>query len=547
MKRHWSDQELAEQWSLTHDEFELVRNRTDRSRIGFAALLKFFQAEGRFPSERRELPTLALDYLAGQLDVSRESFEDYELESRSAKRDRVQIRNLLGFRQATSGDAKQLAEWLSRDVLPVDHNPEHVRETALDWCRRNQIEPPTHSRMERAIGSAFRAYETAFFQTTHERIPGECRPALDALLLVSDTIKGAGREASAFSELRADPGRVSLESILKGIAKLKRISAIGLPDDLFTSVPPKILQKYRVRAAGERPSQLRRHAAPTRYTLLAAFCWERRREIIDGLVDLFVQVVHRIGVRSERKVVKTLLEDLKRVHGKTTLLFKLAEAAVESPDGVIKEVLYPVVGEQTLRDLVREFKATGAAYQKKIHSVVRASYGSHYRRMMGPLLDTLEFRSNNATYRPVIDALELLKTRRDSSERFLSLDAGVPIEGVVQTKWRDIVVEKDSNGVERVNRINYEICVLQVLRKHLRTKEVWVVGADRYRNPDDDLPSDFEVKRDEYYAELKQPAGAEECWRWSESASYGELSITRAMWRAGLCGAHSCILLQSRL
>ncbi len=42
MKRNWEEQELAEHWSLTHDEFELVQNRTDRSRLGFAALLKFF-------------------------------------------------------------------------------------------------------------------------------------------------------------------------------------------------------------------------------------------------------------------------------------------------------------------------------------------------------------------------------------------------------------------------------------------------------------------------------------------------------------------------
>ena len=37
-----------------------------------------------------------------------------------------------------------------------------------------------------------------------------------------------------------------------------------------------------------------------------------------------------------------------------------------------------------------------------------------------------------------------------------------------------------------------------------------VEGADRYRNPDDDLPSDFEVKRQEHYAALKQPQAAEE-------------------------------------
>jgi TnpA family transposase len=510
VKRHWDEQELAERWSLTDDEFELVRNRTDRGRIGFAAMLKFFQVEGRFPSDRREVPTLALDYLARRLEVSREAFADYDVGRRSAKRDRVQIRKLLGFRQVTVDDSKQLADWLSREVLPVDHNPDHLREAALEWCRRNRIEPPTPARMQRILGSALQAYETDFFKASYEKIHGECRAALHALLLVPEASNDTGRETSPFSELRADPGRVSLESILKEIAKFKRIAAVALPDDLFASVPSKILQKYRARAAGERPSQLRRHGEPTRCTLLAAFCWQRRKEITDGLVDLFVQVVHRIGVRSEKKVVKMLLEDLKKIHGKTTLLFKIAEAAVESPNGVIKEVLYPLVGEDTLRDLVREYKATGAAYEKEVYRIVRRSYGNHYRRMLGPLLETLEFRSNNALHRPVIDALELLKAHRESNQRYFSVDEGVPIDGVVQPKWRAIVLEKDKNGVERINRINYEICVLQVLRKHLRTKEVWVVGADRYRNPDDDLPSDFEVKREEYYAELKQPEAAEE-------------------------------------
>ena len=139
MKRHWDEQELAEHWSLTHDEFELLQNRTDRSRIGFAALLKFFQAEGRFPSESREVPTLALDYLASQLTVSREVFAEYDLSGRNCERDRAQIRALLGFRSVTVDDGKELSDWLCREVLPVDHKPEHLQEAALEWCRSDRI------------------------------------------------------------------------------------------------------------------------------------------------------------------------------------------------------------------------------------------------------------------------------------------------------------------------------------------------------------------------------------------------------------------------
>ena len=112
MKRQWDEQELAEHWSLSHDEFELLQRRTKKNRIGFAALLKFFQVEGRFPSERREVPTLALNYLAGQLEVSRDAFVEYELGSRSAKRDRERIRSRLGFRRVTVDDSQALADWL---------------------------------------------------------------------------------------------------------------------------------------------------------------------------------------------------------------------------------------------------------------------------------------------------------------------------------------------------------------------------------------------------------------------------------------------------
>jgi len=69
-----------------------------------------------------------------------------------------------------------------------------------------------------------------------------------------------------------------------------------------------------------------------------------------------------------------------------------------------------------------------------------------------------------------------------------------------------VVVTRDKAGkTEQVNRINYELCVLQTLREKVRSKELWVRHANRFRNPDDDLPKDFESKRSTYYAALRQP------------------------------------------
>jgi TnpA family transposase len=46
------------------------------------------------------------------------------------------------------------------------------------------------------------------------------------------------------------------------------------------------------------------------------------------------------------------------------------------------------------------------------------------------------------------------------------------------------------------------------LREKVRCKEVWVAGAYRFRNPDEDLPQDFDARRDEYYKTLNQPREA---------------------------------------
>ena len=111
-------------------------------------------------------------------------------------------------------------------------------------------------------------------------------------------------------------------------------------------MPRRVLHVYRQRAVVEEPYELRRHPASLRLTLLAAFGVLRMQEITDTLVDLLLEIVHRLELK-ERKADRELLEDLKRVTGKNNLLFQLAQAALEHPEGIVKDVVYPIVSEQT--------------------------------------------------------------------------------------------------------------------------------------------------------------------------------------------------------
>jgi len=260
--------------------------------------------------------------------------------------------------------------------------------------------------------------------------------------------------------------------------------------------------------------------------LLAASCHVRGREATDSLTDLLIATVHRIGSRAEKRVEGELVADLKRVAGKPALLFKLAAASVAHPDGAVRDVIFPTVGEQTLHDLVAEGEATGPIYRRHLQTVIHNPYCSHYRRMLPLVLDALAFRSNNQAHRPVLDALGVIGRHAARKMRLYPADEAVPLGGVVPDAWRAAVVERDAKGRARVNRVVYEICALQALREQLRGKEVWVEGADRYRNPDQGLPADFDIRRDEHYAALGLPRDAQ------AFIAKVQAEMTDALWHA---------------
>ena len=127
----------------------------------------------------------------------------------------------------------------------------------------------------------------------------------------------------------------------------------------------------------------------------------------------------------------------------------------------------------------------------------------HYRRMLPALLASLRFRSDNR-FRPIIDALDAI--RRDATTPRKHFADPIPLDGVVTLRWKEKVLEQ-VDGDTKVNRHYYELCVLEQLEQALKCKEVWVEGSYAFRNPNDDLPSDWsdEHRRALHFRDLGTP------------------------------------------
>ena len=508
--------DIVAPWTLTAEDQALVMAKNVANRLGFALLFLFHRAHGRFPKTPTEIGAKAVARVAQQLGVKPSDDDAYDATSRTWKRHRAEIRMLLGFREATVADAELLEGWLRDQVAAVGAAPDQLVALLGTRCRELSIEPPAADRIDRIVRAAIHAHDERFCAGILGRLAPATRGRLEALLRPAanessdpPSDQSTGTAPALLLRLRGDPGKPSLAGVQDELAKLELVREIDLPPDLFDGVLPHELERYRRRVAAEAPYELRRHPEAARLTWLAAFVHLRGRTLTDDLVDLLIETIHRIGARAERRVDRELLDELKRVSGKQNLLFDLAGAALEQPDGIVRDVVFPVVGEQTLRDLVKEAKATGPSYRTTLRTVIRNSYKGHYRRMVPEILQRLEFCSNNEHHRPIIQALDLLKRYADSKLQTFPVEEVVPIDDIVRGLWREAVFEKDAKGRQRVNRITYEICVLEALRDKLRCKEVWVVGANRYRNPDEDLPADFEAQRMPYYQALKLPLEAD--------------------------------------
>ena len=507
--------------SLTLADRPLVEAKNWASRLRFAVMLLFFRARGRFPRAAAEVDEGAVAELARMLGVPAPVDGTALLpgsDDRTLKRQRAEIRAVLGFREASVADAEELGAWLRDHVVARTRDAGELTAEAEARCRALRLEPPTPDRVARIVRGAVRAYDEQRYAEIHIRLAPDTRALLDALVKPpgpegAEEAEGGtvpdGQVDAPLIHLRAGPGRASVASLRDELARLDAVRRLGLPDGLFADWSPAELEACRQGVAVEAPYELRRHPDPTRLAWLAAYAHLRGRAVTDALVELLIETVHHIGARAEHRVEKELLDDLKRVGGKRALLYRLAGVAVEDPDGTVRDVIYPAVGEQTLHDLVREAKATGPTYRTTLRATIRSSYRGHYRRAVLDLLAALDFRSNNEAHRPVIQALDLVRRYAGTRVRTYPAEEDVPLDGVVRPLWRDAVVDRDPQGRTRVDRVTYEICALEALREQLRCKEVWVAGADRYRDPDEDVPADFAARRDEHYAALDLPRDPE--------------------------------------
>ncbi len=370
------DQNFITAWSLSFSELEFVHGYRHATRIGIAVQLLQFRHHGYFTTSLDEVSSDAVEYVADQVGECVGSSPIYDSGSDTSRRHRLEILRFLGIRRATDRDRKAIRTELKLQAARPGLSSESLILHGYKWALHRAVFVPSRKIMERLVRSALHAFQEDFLMSVFNRLEPIAIEKLGGSL-------AEPRGTLGFQQLKGDVGAATLDNVLDAAGRLEFIRSLDLPFDLLKDIDTSWVRILMRRVEGETASEMRRHSKERRLGLFAVYLMSRRALMIDGLVDLLIEVVHRIGSRSRRKVVGRIARDIEKVHGKERLLVEIATAAMLKPNGRVVDVIYPIVGAAKLKAIIDEHHAKGTL-DKQILTVMRGSYASHYRRELCP-------------------------------------------------------------------------------------------------------------------------------------------------------------------
>ena len=402
-----TEQAFASVWGLSYSDFEFLNRFGTKSRVAIACQFLFFRQHGWFPADRGDLDPDVIVYVADQIGATDDL--SYSFSSDTARRQRVGILDFLGFRRASDRDRSNLQAWMIDQLGGRDLSLADWVERGYARARQMSVFIPSEKIMERLARAARRGFREGYLARVASGLSAETVKQFEWTL--SDPLAITG-----FQRLKDDVGAATLDSVLLAAQKVSFVEALNLPLDILGDVERGWVMRIARQVEGETASEMRRHAPEQRFGLFAVYLMHRRSQLIDGLIDLLLQVVHRLGTRSRRKVIQNIAADIGAVHGKERLLVEIAMAALDHPDGRIEDVIFPIAGAAKLRAVIDEHRAKGTL-DARIQQTMRSSYAGHYRRMLPPLLKALRFCSNNAMWHPILTALGLIVRFSETGRR----------------------------------------------------------------------------------------------------------------------------------
>lgn len=528
---------MQENLLLGQHELSLVKKKNTRvNQLIFALMLKYFQLENRYPKDASDIDDQLKESVISQLEISHTCFEECAWQSRTTERFRAEIREYLGYREATENDAQKLINFLMQEHLKQAPSFEKTLELAYEYFKQKRIEPFSEKQLLRYIKSANAQFEDRVFNNVYQALSSNSLDHIEILLkqqeeddeaeeklleqnieLISEKETNENIKEKITPEtdvrlrhLKQDIQGAKLKHVEFELKKIALVKQCVLPQDLLEKYPIELVKKYYLRILVEHAGLIKRRSKKDYCAMTALFLHYRSQNILDSLSDMTVQLIHNLRKKSETYINKTVLKEVKHINGKFDILYRLASISTQYPQGIIQDKIYPIVSEDMLRDLLTDLDHRGKWYQGEVNLKIHSLYAGGSRQVLLTLLEAFDLHTHLPECKPILAALAFIRKNKELKDVYYPDSDKVLIDNVIPSQWSSLVIQPDEDNSDKVkiHKIRYEIAVLEAFMKQLICKNIWIAGSYRYRDPYHDMPKDFDERKVFYYDWMGLPIDA---------------------------------------
>lgn len=460
--------------------------RGDHNRLGFAIQLGTVRFLGTFLADPLDVPSGVVEYLAAQLELA-EPFvaKKYTQRLPTVHEHAREIRAAYGFRDLDGPLTEELTLFISSRAWTHGERATVLFEHATVWLRRERVLLPGASVLARLVAGV-RDQATA---DLHEAV-GAATDAVDPRLrVVLESLLAAapGERASRLESLRAGPTRLSgpeLNKALLRVAAVRRLGAGAVDLSGLPAAQVRALARYGI---GAKAQTLRRLAEPRRTATLVATAAALESDAVDDALDLFDLLMATKVLRpSHRAADADRLMKMPELEKASLVLARvgarLLRVLEESGEHLDVAAVWAALEQVAARDRIIHAVA-------KVDELVPDDTGADGAtreqmtrrfRTVAPFLQLLATAipwGATAAGQPVLDALAALSGlhgRRKVQREEIH-------EALVPASWRAAVFGR-TDDVE-VDRDAWVVCVLELLRSHLRRRDVFATVSARWGDP----------------------------------------------------------------
>jgi TnpA family transposase len=228
-----TDKELITFFTFSKKDLTQIKKRSgDHNRIGFALQLGTLRYLGFVPDDLTQLPSIVVNYVAEQLNVSPSVLSDYGERPQTRTNQLQEIQDYLGFRKPSKLDYKDLKAWLQERAMEHDR-PLLLFQLLIKKLETAKIVRPGLSILERMVASSRTSAWTETCIRLKPILTAERSQFLDSLLLVD-----AERQRTPLAWLRTGAVSNSPSAILNALAKLEFLNQQNVKDWDVSSLNP---------------------------------------------------------------------------------------------------------------------------------------------------------------------------------------------------------------------------------------------------------------------------------------------------------------------